>query len=81
MDENSGSKDRSLESIDFIINVLKEHEKNLDELIDELAKVYEKIEKIDSLKGKIDAVEEKIDKLRKQVIDLLVTCQMPQNRR
>ncbi len=77
MGENLRSKDKPLESIDFVINVLNEHEKNLDELIDELTNVIEKIKEADSLKGKIDVVEEKIDKLRKQVIDSLVTCQTP----
>ena len=70
MGENSGSKDRSFETLDFIINILNEHEKNLDELIDDLANVYEKIDKTDSLKGKIDSLEEKIDNLQKQVKDL-----------
>jgi len=81
MGENSGSKDRSVETLDLIINILTEHEKNLDELIDELAKIYEKIDKTDALRGKIDAVEKKIDKLKKQVTDLLVTYQMAQNKR
>ena len=43
MSENPGSKDKSLETLDFIINVLKEHEMNLDKTIDELSTVVEQI--------------------------------------
>jgi len=31
MADTSGAKDKSFEALDFIINVLKEHEKSLDQ--------------------------------------------------
>ncbi|MGA3058914.1 MAG: hypothetical protein ABSD92_00945 [Candidatus Bathyarchaeia archaeon] len=72
MAENLGSKDRSLEALDFIINVLKEHEQNLDESIDELATVIEQIgNTTDGLKGKVEEVEEKINRMQKEVTNLI----------
>ena len=71
MSDNSGSKDRSLEALDFIINVLKEHEQNLDESIDNLANVVEKIGNTETLTGKIEMVEEKINNLQKEVASLI----------
>ena len=41
MADTSGSRDRAFEALDFIINVLKEHEKTLDNSIRALAKVTE----------------------------------------
>jgi hypothetical protein len=38
MSKKAPSKDDALEALDFIINVLREHEKDLDRLINELAK-------------------------------------------
>jgi hypothetical protein len=71
MADDSGSKDRSLEALDFIINVLKEHEQNLDESIGNLADVVEKIGITETLNGKIERVEEKIDNLQKEVANLV----------
>ena len=66
------AKDRSLETLDFIINVLKEHEINLDNTIDELSTVVEQIgEAIAGLKGKVDGSEEKISNLQKEVTNLI----------
>ena len=32
MADNPGSRDRSLDALDFIINVIKEHEQNLEQI-------------------------------------------------
>ena len=66
-----GSKDKSLEALDFIINVLREHERNLDKSINELAKVNEQIANMDALSDKLEKVEEKIDNLQKEVRSLI----------
>lgn len=68
---NPGSKDKALEALDFIINVLKEHEKNLDKSISEFASVTENMGNIDVLNGRIEKVEEKIGNLQKEITNLI----------
>ena len=43
MSKNPQTKDDALEALDFIVNVLKEHERDLDKLINELATVTEQM--------------------------------------
>lgn len=69
--KNPQSKDDALEALDFIVNVLKEHEKDLDKLINELATVTEQIGDTGELSGKVEKVEEKIDTLQKEVTNLI----------
>ena len=71
MAETPGSKDRSLEALDFIINVLKEHEQILDKSIDELATVTEQMGSTDALNGKMEKFDEKISLLQKEVTNLI----------
>jgi len=71
MAENPDSKDKSLEAVDFIINVLKQHEQNLDKSIDHLATVAEQLGNTDALNGKMETVEEKINSLQKEVTNLI----------
>ena len=75
---NSGSKDKSLEALDFIINVLKEHEQTLDKSIEELAIVTEQIgDTADGLKGKVEGIEERINNLEKEVTNLMDKVSSP----
>jgi hypothetical protein len=69
--KNPQSKDDALEALDFIVNVLKEHEKDLDKLINELATVTEQMGDTSELNGKVEKVEEKIDTLQKEVTNLI----------
>jgi len=69
---NPKPKDDALEALDFIVNVLKEHEKDLDKLINELATVTEQIGAKGELGSKVDKVEEKINILQKAVSNLIV---------
>jgi hypothetical protein len=69
--KNPQSKDDSLEALDFIVNVLKEHEKDLDKLINELATVTEQLGDTGELSGKVEKVEEKINSLQKEVTNLI----------
>ena len=71
MAKNPQSKDDSLEALDFIVNVLKEHEKDLDKLINELATVTEQLGETGEISGKVEKVEEKINKLQKEVTNLI----------
>ena len=66
-----GSKDEALEALDFIVNVLKEHERDLDKLINELATVTEQLGETGELSGKVDKLEEKINGLQKEVTNLI----------
>jgi hypothetical protein len=71
LDKNPQSKDDALEALDFIVNVLKEHEKDLDKLINELGTVTEQMGDTGELSGKVQNVEEKMDALQKQVVNLI----------
>jgi seryl-tRNA synthetase len=68
---NPQSKDEALEALDFIVNVLKEHEKDLDKLINELATVTEQIGDTGQINDKVEKVEEKINGLQKEVTSLI----------
>jgi hypothetical protein len=71
LDKNPQSKDDALEALDFIVNVLKEHEKDLDKLINELATVTEQIGDTGELSGKVEKVEARIETLQKEVTNLI----------
>ena len=71
MAKSPQSKDDSLEALDFIVNVLKEHEKDLDKLINELATVTEQLGNTGDVGGKVEKLEEKISSLQKEVTDLM----------
>ena len=81
MSRKPQSKDEALEALDFIVNVLKEHEKDLDKLIGELGTVTEQIGTTGDLAGKVEKVEEKITGLQDEISNLvncLSTNQTPQ---
>lgn len=65
------SKDEALEAVDFIVNVLKEHEKDLDKLINELGTVTERLGNTGELTIKVEKIEEKINGLQNEVANLL----------
>lgn len=77
---NLQSKDEALEAIDFIVNVLKEHEKDLDTLIGELAVVTKQLGETGELSGKVEKVEEKIDKLQTEVANLITYLSVGQKK-
>jgi hypothetical protein len=71
MTEKPPSKDEALEALDFIVNVLKEHEKDLDRLISELGTVAGNFGDTGDLSGKVENVEEKISGLQNQITTLI----------
>jgi hypothetical protein len=73
MSRKPQSKDEALEALDFIVNVLKEHEKDLDKLIGELGTVTEQIGVSGDLAGKVEKVEERVSGLQNEISNL-VTC-------
>lgn len=64
-------KDDALETLDFIISVLREHEKELDRLVSELEKAVEKFGGAGELDGKIQNVEKRIAALQAEVAKLI----------
>jgi len=70
MSEKPPSKD-TLEALDFIVNVLKEHEKDLDKLISELGNVTEQLGATGGLSGKVEKVEERITGLQNEISGLV----------
>lgn len=71
MSEKPPSKDEALEALDFIVNVLKEHEKDLDRLISELGTVAGSLGDTGELNDKVETVEEKINGLQNQITTLI----------
>ena len=71
MSRKPQSKDEALEALDFIVNVLKEHEKDLDKLINELATVTEAIGATGELTSKVEKIEERITSLQNEITNLI----------
>jgi hypothetical protein len=65
------SKDEALEALDFIVNVLKEHEKDLDRLINELGTITERMGDTGELSGKVEKVEERLSTLQNEITNLI----------
>ena len=71
MSKKPKSKDEALEALDFIVNVLKEHEKDLDRLINELGTVTESLGETGELSSKVEKVEERISGLQNEINSLV----------
>jgi len=71
MSKKPPSKNDALEALDFIVNVLKEHEKDLDKLINELGGITERLGDTGVLSGKIEKVEERLTTLQTEIANLI----------
>jgi len=71
MTKKAPSNDEALEALDFIINVLKEHEKDLDRLINELGTITERLGDTGELSEKIEKVEERLGTLQSEITNLI----------
>jgi len=71
MSQKGPSKDEALEALDFIVNVLKEHEKDLDRLINELSTITERLGDASEFTGKIEKVEERLTTLQNEIENLI----------
>lgn len=71
------TKDEALEAIDFIVNVLKEHERDLDSLIQQLATVTESLGETGELTAKIEKVEERLTSIQDEVTNLIKYISTP----
>jgi len=77
MSKKVPSKDEALEALDFIVNVLKEHEKDLDRLINELGGITERLGDTGELSGKIEKVEERLTTLQSEISNLITYLSAP----
>ena len=71
MTKKPPSKDEALEALDFIINVLKEHEKDLDRLINDLGTITDRLGDTGQLSGKIEKVEDRLATLQNEITNLI----------
>ncbi|MGQ9565727.1 MAG: hypothetical protein ACUVT5_04190 [Candidatus Bathyarchaeales archaeon] len=71
------SKDEALEALDFIISVLKEHEKDLDRLINELGIITEKIGEKGEHTEKIERVEQRLSLIQNELTQLIKFLSFP----
>jgi len=71
MSKKPHSRDEALEALDFIVNVLKEHENDLDRLIGELGTVTGQLGETGELTCKVENIEEKICGLQKEISGLV----------
>ncbi|MCD6242184.1 hypothetical protein J7K06_00605 [Candidatus Bathyarchaeota archaeon] len=65
------SRDDALEALDFIINVLREHEKDLDRLIGELGKITERLGNSKELTEKIEKIERRLSSIQNEISNII----------
>jgi len=70
-------KDEALEALDFIVNVLKEHEKDLDRLIHQLGIVTESLGETGEVTTKIEKVEERLSTIQNEITSLIKYLSTP----
>lgn len=67
MSKNSPSKDGTLEVLDFILNVIEEHDKDLDTLTTELGSIVKRQKEMGELSDKFARIKDKMDTLQKDI--------------
>ena len=75
--EPKPNKNEALEALDFIINVLKEHEKDLDRLIGQLGIITESLGETGEITGKIENIEDQISNLQGEITNLVSSIDSP----
>ena len=76
--EPKPNKNEALEALDFIINVLKEHEKDLDRLIGQLGIITESLGETGEITEKIERIEDRISTLQGEITNLIQHLAVPQ---
>ena len=71
------TKDEALEALDFVINVLREHEKDLDRLIGQLGTITESLGETGEITTKIEKVEERLTNLQDEITNLIKFVSSP----
>jgi len=77
MSKKPPSKDEALEALDFIVSVLKEHEKDLDRLINELGNITGRLGDSGEISGKVEKVEERLTTLQNEIANLITYLSAP----
>ena len=77
--ERKPTKNDALEALDFIINVLKEHEKDLDRLISQLSIITESLGETGELTGKIEKIEDRITNLQGEITNMMKCVAAPRD--
>ena len=77
--ERKPTKNDALEALDFIINVLKEHEKDLDRLISQLGIITESLGETGELTGKIENIEDRITNLQGEITNMMTYVAAPRD--
>ena len=77
--ERKPSNNDALEAVDFIINVLKEHEKDLDGLIGQLGVITESLGETGEISNKIEKIENRITNLQDEIINLIKNINVPRD--
>jgi hypothetical protein len=67
MSKNSPAKDGSFEALDFILNIIKEHDKDLDRVATELASIAKRRGEKGDVRDRIAKIEDQIDSLQRDV--------------
>ena len=76
--EPKPNKNEALEALDFIINVLKEHEKDLDRLIGQLGIITESLGETGEISEKIENIEDRISNLQEDLTKMIKNIAIPQ---
>ncbi|MEJ2281334.1 MAG: hypothetical protein P8X97_05410 [Candidatus Bathyarchaeota archaeon] len=77
--ERKPSSNDALEAVDFIINVLKEHEKDLDGLIGQLGVITESLGETGEITNKIEKIEDRITNLQDEITNLIKHLNAPRD--
>jgi prefoldin subunit 5 len=72
MENNFSSRDKALEAIDFIIDTLKSHEKNLDEYIFKLGTITEQTKDLKNISKKINKLDDGLEAIQKEIGNISV---------
>jgi hypothetical protein len=76
--DSKPNKNDALEALDFIINVLKEHEKDLDRLISQLGIITENLGEASEIANKIENIEDRISTLQNEITCRITNLSAPQ---
>ena len=71
MAQNPDSNDRYVEALDFIITFLRDHERNLDKLNNQLSNVVDGLGGFKGLSKKLDNLNEELDVLETKLARLV----------
>ena len=77
--EPKSNRNEALEALDFIINVLKEHEKDLDRLIGQLGNITESLGETGEISEKINNIEKRISNLQSELTMMIKNIAIPKS--